>query len=128
MLLVLYHSVSTLKILSIGRDGVIKVWNFHLGICLREFKTDFLVLSMSFVGFAIYAAGSSGSISVFFDNDQDPIEDTQWKIAHKQSIVSLDCYSSIILASASCDGQIIVWLRKNADAKLFLKDSTIQGI
>ncbi|KAG8201990.1 hypothetical protein JTE90_027460 [Oedothorax gibbosus] len=72
----------------------------------------------------LVTAGSTGSISVFFDNDQDVLDDSQWKKVSEHSIVSVACYSNHILASASSDGQIVIWLRKNADAKLFLEDST----
>ncbi|GFV57188.1 WD repeat-containing protein on Y chromosome [Trichonephila clavipes] len=110
------------RLITAARDGSIKVWNFHLGICLRKFKAKFSVLALSFVDFQIFAAGPSGLISIFYDDGEATVEDTEWKPLDKQTIVSVDTYSQNFLASASSQGEIIVWLWKNADVKLRVKD------
>lgn len=58
----------------------------------------------------------------FFDNGCDPVESTTWDKQHLKPVVSLDCYRSNLLASASCDGEIVVWIRKRSDPKFHLKD------
>ncbi|GFS88725.1 WD repeat-containing protein on Y chromosome [Nephila pilipes] len=111
------------RLVTAARNGSIKVWNFHLGICLREFKAKFSVLALTFVDFNIFAAGSSGSISTFYDDGEVTAEGIEWKPLHKQAIISADTCSQHLLASASSHGEIIVWLWKNADAKLRAKEN-----
>ncbi|GBN52469.1 hypothetical protein AVEN_161406-1, partial [Araneus ventricosus] len=74
------------------RSGIVKVWNFHLGICLKEFQAKFSVLALAVLGYEIFAAGTSGLISIFYDDGESTIEDTEWKPLHEQAIVSIDTY------------------------------------
>ncbi|GBL88837.1 hypothetical protein AVEN_157445-1, partial [Araneus ventricosus] len=113
------------RLVTADRSGIVKVWNFHLGICLKEFQAKFSVLALAVLGYEIFAAGTSGLISIFYDDGESTIEDTEWTPLHEQAIVSIDTYRRNMLASATCDGEIIVWLWKNEDAKLRLRDAVI---
>ncbi|XP_071034541.1 WD repeat-containing protein on Y chromosome-like [Parasteatoda tepidariorum] len=110
------------RLITAGRDGSIKVWNFYLGICLRSFHAKFRVLSLTTEGFEIFAGGSLGQIISFYDDGDTILEGAEWKRVHKQSVISMACCSKNILATASCDGEIVAWLWKNGDVKLHMMD------
>ncbi|GIY80789.1 WD repeat-containing protein on Y chromosome, partial [Caerostris darwini] len=114
------------RLITAGRDGSIKVWNFHMGICLKEFQAKFPVMTLSFLNFDIFAAGSSGLITQFYDDGEGTIEDNEWKPLNEETIVSIDNYGNNLVASASSEGEIVIWLWKNVDAKLRMKDRTIE--
>lgn len=103
--------------------GQIKVWNFHLGLCLQSCQIHFRILSLSFVDFHIYAAGESRAVVDCYDNGAVDVDPFTWEKRHKKSIVSVDFYKNILLASASCEGEIFIWLQKSFEAKVRLRDS-----
>ncbi|XP_055944503.1 WD repeat-containing protein on Y chromosome-like [Argiope bruennichi] len=115
------------RLVTADRNGIVKVWNFHLGICLKEFQAKFSVMALSVLGYEIFAAGSSGLINMFYDDGESRTGDIVWRTLHEQAIVSIDTYTRDLLASASCDGEIIVWLWKNEDAKLRMRDCIADG-
>ena len=102
------------------------MWNFHLGVCMNSFETNCTILSLTFTGFHIYAAGTSKVVIDLFDNGAESVDPVMWDKRHGKTIVSLDCYGHDLLASASPDGEIIVWFRRSADAKIQIRE--LKGI
>ncbi|XP_035221835.1 WD repeat-containing protein 64-like isoform X2 [Stegodyphus dumicola] len=92
------------RLITADRNGKIKVWNFHLGLCLREFHARFTILSLSFIGFQIFAGGFSGTLSVFYDNGMEDVESSDWERLHSGAIISIDYYGRNLVATASSDG------------------------
>lgn len=93
---------------------------------MKSFETNCTILSLSFFGFHIYAAGTSRVITDLYDNGAEDVDLVVWEKRHGKTIVSLDCYGKDLLASASPDGELIVWLRRSTDAKIRMKD--LKGI
>lgn len=93
---------------------------------MKSFETNCTILSLSFSGFHIYAAGTSRVVIDLYDNGAEDVDPVVWEKRHDKTIVSLDCYGRDLLASATPDGEIIVWFRRSADAKIQMKD--LKGI
>ncbi|XP_041468554.1 WD repeat-containing protein on Y chromosome-like isoform X2 [Lytechinus variegatus] len=94
-----------------GRNGTVKIWNFNNGACLRELETfdNLEVTGISCPKQRIVTAGWNKRITSYIDSDDD--EDTrQWALKHNEDILSLACSNtSRSLATSSYDGDIWVW-------------------
>ncbi|XP_036392841.1 WD repeat-containing protein on Y chromosome [Megalops cyprinoides] len=107
-----------------GRDGSLKVWNFNNGQCLKIFRRengskdvcDCTYLTVNRNTYVI-SVGWSRRIDIYFDSPEDPrhIQSPQppWqddlKHGHKEDILCVTQCPPSLLASSSFDGEIIVW-------------------
>ncbi|KAJ8404726.1 hypothetical protein AAFF_G00335890 [Aldrovandia affinis] len=107
-----------------GRDGCLKVWNFNNGQCLKIFRKedgsaevcDCTYLKASRSTYVI-SVGWNRRIDIYFDSPEDPhhIQSPQssWQddlnSGHKEDILCVAQCPPSLLASGSYDGEIIVW-------------------
>ncbi|KAI1893585.1 hypothetical protein AGOR_G00125240 [Albula goreensis] len=107
-----------------GRDGSLKVWNFNNGQCLKIFQKEsestevcdctYLTVNRNTY---IISVGWNRRIDIYFDSPEDPhhIQSPQpsWqddlKYGHKEDILCVAQCPPSLLASGSYDGEIIVW-------------------
>ncbi|XP_071485402.1 WD repeat-containing protein on Y chromosome-like [Diadema antillarum] len=99
-----------------GRNGTVKIWNFNNGACLRELEVfdNLEVTGIVCPKQRIVTAGWNKRITSYIDSDDD--EDTrQWAVKHNEDILSLACSNpSRSLATSSYDGDIWVWSLETA--------------
>ncbi|XP_030855252.1 WD repeat-containing protein on Y chromosome isoform X3 [Strongylocentrotus purpuratus] len=104
------------RLITGGRNGTVKIWNFNNGACLRELETfdDLEVTGIACPKQRIVTAGWNKLITSYIDSDDD--EDTrQWAAKHNEDILSLACSNtSRSLATSSYDGDIWVWSLETA--------------
>ncbi|KAL5257249.1 hypothetical protein ACHWQZ_G012248 [Mnemiopsis leidyi] len=105
------------RLLTGARNGNVKVWNFNNGHCLKKLEglveaevTGILAFSEKSV---IYTAGWNKCINVYRD-DKDAFylrPQPEWRggNVHKDDILTTAYCPPNLLATASFDGEIIVW-------------------
>ncbi|XP_033123331.1 WD repeat-containing protein on Y chromosome-like isoform X2 [Anneissia japonica] len=100
-----------------GRNGTVKIWNFNNGACLRELEVfdSFEVTGIVVPRQRIVTAGWNRRITTYIDYDDDD-DSRQWEVKHKEDILSLAYYDPSILATSSYDGDIYIWSLETAHA------------
>ncbi|XP_064363672.1 WD repeat-containing protein 49-like [Dromaius novaehollandiae] len=107
-----------------GRDGCLKIWNYNNGHCLhtlkREGKCD-EICDCTYVEVngskCIVAVGWDRRINVYFDSTEElhhvqkpqPFWQDDITQGHKEDILCVAHCPPALLATASYDGEIIVW-------------------
>ena len=101
------------RLITGGRDGSLKIWNFNNGACLSVLESRFSaeVTCISFMKQRIVVGGWSRCLAVYGDTrDPDDIIPKYWAVgAHKDDILCMAYQEPNTLASASYDGDIVVW-------------------
>nr|XP_006814770.1 PREDICTED: WD repeat-containing protein 49-like [Saccoglossus kowalevskii] len=106
------------RLISGARNGSIKVWNFQNGHNIHQCEAVAEAEVTGIVSFrekrSMLSVGWSRKIVVYDDTDGDNAfikADISWRggQVHKDDILSVDYCSPNLLATASFDGEIIVW-------------------
>ncbi|XP_070580974.1 cilia- and flagella-associated protein 337-like [Ptychodera flava] len=106
------------KLISGARNGSIKVWNFQNGHNIHQCEAVSEAEVTGIVSFRerhrILAVGWSRQITMYDDSDSDNAfihADSSWRGGqiHKDDILSVDYCPPNLLATASFDGEVIVW-------------------
>ncbi|XP_037083590.1 WD repeat-containing protein on Y chromosome-like [Pollicipes pollicipes] len=98
------------RLITGGRDGRVKIWNFNNGACLREMKTQGgrEITGVLVAKQRIVCCGWSRGITVFLDDRQDTTV-REWMVRHREDILTVDFRSPSLVATGAYDGEIIVW-------------------
>ncbi len=101
------------KLITGGKDGSIKIWNFNNGACLSVLESRYKVevTSIIFKNQRLIVGGWSRCLAVYGDTGEpDDIVPKYWAVGvHKEDILCMAYKESNTLASASYDGNIAVW-------------------
>ncbi|XP_077980125.1 cilia- and flagella-associated protein 337-like [Glandiceps talaboti] len=106
------------RLISGARNGSIKVWNFQNGHNIHQCEAVSEAEVTGIVSFRdkhlILSVGWSRQITLYDDSDSDNVfikAQTNWKggQVHKDDILSVDFCPPNLVATASFDGEIIVW-------------------
>ncbi|KAG6938463.1 EF-hand calcium binding domain 8 [Chelydra serpentina] len=100
------------RLITALKDGKIKFWNFNNGACLLEMphldKTE--ISGILYINLKIYVTGWSKRVTWYLDvKENEVIEYKHWKSYHSEDILSIAKYNSQLLATASCDGDVVIW-------------------
>ncbi|XP_045929409.1 WD repeat-containing protein on Y chromosome isoform X1 [Micropterus dolomieu] len=112
------------RLITGGRDGYLKIWNFNNGQCLKTLKKDgechevrdciFLKVHRNFY---VMSVGRDQKIDIYSDIPEDlhrvqrpqPSWQDDLKYGHKEDILCVAQCPPSLLATSSNDGEIIVW-------------------
>ncbi|KAM7412808.1 hypothetical protein PAMA_020269 [Pampus argenteus] len=112
------------RLITGGRDGSLKIWNFNNGQCLKTLKKDgechevcdciFLKVHRNSL---VMAVGRSWKIDIYSDIPEDPHHiqrprpswQDDMKNGHKGDILCVTHCPPSLLATSSYNGEIIVW-------------------
>ncbi|XP_028320780.1 WD repeat-containing protein on Y chromosome [Gouania willdenowi] len=120
------------RLITGGKDGCLKIWNFNTGLCLKTLKKDtkckFLSLSDSEIvcdcifvkvrrNFYIISVGTDRRINIHLDLPEElhhyqkpePPWKDDLKNGHHGDILSVAHCPPSLLATGTCNGEIIVW-------------------
>ncbi|XP_025035806.2 EF-hand calcium-binding domain-containing protein 8 [Pelodiscus sinensis] len=100
------------RLITALKDGTIKFWNFNNGACLLEVpQLDNMEISaILYLDMKMYVTGWSKRVSWYLDSkEEEVIEYKHWKSYHTEDILSMAKYNSKLLATASCDGDVVIW-------------------
>ncbi|XP_062516095.1 WD repeat-containing protein on Y chromosome-like isoform X2 [Corticium candelabrum] len=101
------------RLITSGQDGTVKLWNFNNGACLGQLdspdKTE--ITSIVCPRGRICTAGWSRRVVVHRDvrDGQLDIPPRMWQIVHNEDILCMSLCGSSLLATASYDGDILIW-------------------
>ncbi|MBN3297524.1 WDR49 protein, partial [Amia calva] len=120
----LTFDLSGRRLVTGGRDGCLKIWNFNNGHCLRilrkEHKKD-EVCDCTYVKVNrnkyVMAVGWDRQIDMYFDSNDDlplvqkpqPYWQDDLRCGHKEDVLCITQCPPSLLATSSYDGEIIVW-------------------
>ena len=98
------------RLITGGRDGRVKIWNFNNGACLRQMNagggrevTGVLVAKQRIV-----CCGWNRGVTVFLD-DREDTSVREWMKRHREDILTVDFRGPSLVATGAYDGEIIVW-------------------
>ncbi|XP_044058809.1 WD repeat-containing protein on Y chromosome [Siniperca chuatsi] len=112
------------RLITGGRDGCLKIWNFNNGQCLKTLKKDgechevcdciFLKVHRNLY---VMSVGRDRKIDIYSDTPEDlhhvqrpqPSWQDDLKNGHKEDILCVAQCPPSLLATSSYDGEIIVW-------------------
>ncbi|XP_053250694.1 EF-hand calcium-binding domain-containing protein 8 isoform X2 [Podarcis raffonei] len=101
------------RLITALKNGTIKLWNFNNGACLIELPFDDKaeIGCVLYMNQKIFVAGWSKRVTWYLDNKEDEkvIECKHWKSYHSDDISCMDRYGKNLLATASCNGDIVLW-------------------
>ncbi|XP_070553109.1 cilia- and flagella-associated protein 337-like isoform X2 [Ptychodera flava] len=112
------------RLITGGRDGKLKVWNYNNGHCLKTLEKEDNTEEITSINYIemnrnryIISVGWDRRINIFTDSSDDfhhvqkPLPKWQDDVnhGHKEDILSLASAPPNLLASSSYDGEIIVW-------------------
>ncbi|XP_076314990.1 WD repeat-containing protein on Y chromosome-like [Tachypleus tridentatus] len=111
------------RLITGGSDGTVKIWNFNNGACLREMKTigKREITNILCQKQYIIVAGWNKLVTTFLDSDDDDSYKV-WTSKHKDDIVAMDYYKDRLLATASYDGEIILWMLETGHVSKRLRE------
>ncbi|XP_076227529.1 WD repeat-containing protein WDY [Nomia melanderi] len=93
-----------------ARDGTLKIWNFNTGTCLRnmalEKKTE--ITSLAWVENRVLSGGWNRQVIEFATSDTN-IFIKSWGVSHTDNILCSAIWYPQVLATASHNGEIILW-------------------
>ncbi|KAM9468399.1 cilia- and flagella-associated protein 337 [Clarias gariepinus] len=107
-----------------GRDGCLKIWNFHNGHCLKILRQEDEskeICDCSYLqvhrNIFVMSVGWGRRIDVYLDLPDDthqvhrpqPSWQEDLKKGHKEDILCIAQCPPALIATGSCDGEIIVW-------------------
>ena len=98
------------RLITALRDGIIKIWNFNNGAVLRVMETaeQLEVTGIVCPAQRIITAGWNKRLTVYVDCGDDETQ-LDWQQQHNDDILSLAFFPPGTVASASYDGDILVW-------------------
>ncbi|XP_056297249.1 WD repeat-containing protein 49 [Pseudoliparis swirei] len=112
------------RLITGGRDGCLKIWNFNNGQCLKTLKKEgechevcdciFLQVQRNFY---VMSVGRDRKIDIYPDTPEDlhhvqrpqPSWQDDLKNGHKEDILCVAQCPPSLVATSSYDGEIIVW-------------------
>lgn len=101
------------KLITGGKDGSIKIWNFNNGACLSILETRYKVevTSIIFTNQSLIVGGWNRCLAEYgATGEPDDIVPKYWAVGvHKEDILCMAYEESNTLASASYDGNIAIW-------------------
>ncbi|KAM4702080.1 cilia- and flagella-associated protein 337-like [Discoglossus pictus] len=112
------------RMISGGRDGCVKIWNYNNGLCLHTLKREnqsYEICDCTYVDINrnkyIIAVGWDRRINMYIDSDdhlphfREPQPSWQDDLVrgHREDILCIADNPPYLLASSSYDGEIIVW-------------------
>nr|XP_033806006.1 WD repeat-containing protein on Y chromosome-like [Geotrypetes seraphini] len=120
----LTFDLSGRRLVSGGRDGCLKIWNYNNGHCLRTLRRENNRSEICDCTYAevnknryIIAVGWDRRINIYFDSEEDfhhfqkpqPHWPDDLARGHKEDILCVAQCPPSFLATSSYDGEIIVW-------------------
>lgn len=101
------------KLITGGKDGSIKIWNFNNGACLSVLESRYKVEVTTIIckNQRLVVGGWNRCLAVYGDTGEpDDVVPKYWAFGvHKEDILCMACEESTTLASASYDGNIAIW-------------------
>ncbi|KAK7004136.1 hypothetical protein BgiMline_005636 [Biomphalaria glabrata] len=106
------------KRLCTAAEGVIKIWNFCVGVVLRvlDMSNCPKITSIVMAKNQIYVTGWSKYINVFSDFKGEEAIKKSWAMKHNDDCLALCTLEPNLIASAAYDGSIIVWSRETTES------------
>lgn len=100
------------RLITGGRDGSVKIWNFNNGSCLQEFVVpDGLeITGIVSARQRIYVTGWCQLVHIYIDGASEDYR-KNWKSRHKDDILCIACMEPNLVATGSYDGDVIIWSR-----------------
>ncbi|KAL5475077.1 hypothetical protein EMCRGX_G027131 [Ephydatia muelleri] len=95
-----------------ARNGCIKIWNFSNGACLTTLKNDYEMEITSICCWqqSIITGGWNRRITLYWDSPEtDKTVPKYWGQVHCEDILCLAQQGKDMVASASYDGELVVW-------------------
>ncbi|XP_014668843.1 PREDICTED: WD repeat-containing protein on Y chromosome-like [Priapulus caudatus] len=98
------------RLITGGKEGLVKIWNFNNGACLRELVPAGRreVTSIICPKQRIIVAGWNRKVTTFID-DVDDDSCKEWQSRHADDILSMAYMSPGVVATSDYDGAIIIW-------------------
>ncbi|CAK9804570.1 WD repeat-containing protein on Y chromosome [Anthophora plagiata] len=93
-----------------GRDGTLKIWNFNTGTCLRNMalETQCEITSLVWLENRILCSSWNRQVVEFATSDTD-VYIKNWGVTHTDDILCSTMWYPQVLATASYNGEIILW-------------------
>ncbi|XP_076665272.1 WD repeat-containing protein WDY isoform X2 [Andrena cerasifolii] len=93
-----------------ARDGTLKIWNFNTGTCLRNMAVDYQceITSLAWLENRILCSAWNRQVVEFATSDTN-IYKKSWGVRHTDDILCSAAWFPQVLATASYDGEIILW-------------------
>lgn len=100
------------RLITGGRDGSVKIWNFNNGSCLQEFLVpDGLeITGIASARQRIYVTGWCQLVHIYIDGASEDYR-KNWKSRHKDDILCIACMEPNLVATGSYDGDVVIWSR-----------------
>ncbi|XP_066529067.1 WD repeat-containing protein on Y chromosome-like isoform X2 [Hoplias malabaricus] len=95
-----------------SKDGTLRMWNFNNGALLLTLPLldDNEITSIQYINQRIYVSGWSKKVMWYLDTlVEDKMEYRVWNQYHAEDINSMHVHSNKMLATASYNGDIIIW-------------------
>ncbi|XP_063154446.1 EF-hand calcium-binding domain-containing protein 8 [Candoia aspera] len=101
------------RLITALKNGTIKLWNFNNGACLMEIfpeeRTE--INCIFYMSHKIYVTDWSRRVTWYRDSrdENKVIECKHWKSYHSEDILCVDGHGNKLLATASSNGDIVLW-------------------
>lgn len=100
------------RLLTGARNGTVHVWNYNNGSLMQNFmlpdNSD--VTGIVCTRHSIYVSGWGKTVYIYVDGGGEDHR-KNWKIQHKEDILSIAYYPPNIIVTGSYDGDIVIWSR-----------------
>lgn len=113
------------RLITGGKEGIVKIWNFNNGACLRELVPAGRkeITSIICPRQRIIVAGWNRKVTTFID-DRDDDSCKEWQSRHTDDILSMAYLSPGIVATSDYKGFIIIWSLETGHALTTLNASS----